>query len=162
MGPICCHRRLHTRIARLLSGFFFFSLPLLSLNEKYKQLMENVHLFHMGQSECGEEPGESFLGRTLTPADGWMPSQSGPARPGLTLLTSLRQSVTLPRWQRGDVIQLHAGLNPPGAEHGRRERVSPRPLRRPRRAEVSCAGGDGENCLELEVELGWLGWVRLG
>lgn len=58
--------------------------------------MENVHSFHMGWSKHGEEPGESFLGKLLSPADGWMASQNGPARPGLTLLTSLRQSVMLP------------------------------------------------------------------
>lgn len=63
--------------------------------------MENVHLFHMGRSECGEEPAEAFLGRLLSPADGWMASQNGPARPGLTLLTSFRRSVTLPRWWGG-------------------------------------------------------------
>jgi len=99
MGPICCHRRFTYMYSLLALSFFF--LPLLSLNEKYKQLMENVHLFHMGWSERGEEPGESFLGRLLSPVDGWMASQNGPARPGLTLLTSLRQSVTLPRWQGG-------------------------------------------------------------
>lgn len=75
--------------------------------------MENVHSFHMGRSKHGEEPGESFLGKLLSPADGWMASQNGPARPGLTLLTSLRQSVTLPH-AGGDVIQLPAGLIPPG------------------------------------------------
>lgn len=91
--------RVDVQPARLLA---FSSLPLLSLNAKYKQLMENVHLFHMGRSERGEEPAEAFLGRLLSPADGWMASQNGPARPGLTLLTSFRRSVTLPQhWWGG-------------------------------------------------------------
>lgn len=154
MGPICCHRRFAYMYSPLAFWVLFFLPPLLSLNEKYKQLMENVHLFHMGRSEGGEEPGESFLGRLLSPADGWMASQNGPARPGLTLLTSLRQSVTLPRRRGGgNVIQLPAGLTPLGdAEHGRRESFPPRPLQRPRRAELGCVGGDGETCFAWEVE----------
>lgn len=119
--------------------------------------MENVHSFHMGRSECGEEPGESFLGRLpLSPADGWMASQSGPARPGLTLLTSLRQSVTLPPWRGGDdVIQLPTNLTPRGrwARGGRGVHQDPRRvpggLRGRRWVDVVCVG-DG-------VGLGWVG-----
>lgn len=100
--------------------------------------MENVHLFHMGQSERGGEPGESFLGRLLSPADGWTASQIGPARPGLTLLMSLRQSVTLPS-RRGDVIQLPTGTPPGAGEHEQGE-VS---TETPAAARNGCMEGDG-------------------
>lgn len=120
--------------------------------------MENVHSFHMGRSECGEEPGESFLGRLLSPADGWMASQSGPARPGLTLLTSLRQSVTLPLRRGGRDSAPHQPPPPGAGEHEEGEES----IETLAGSQEGCVDGDGWTWSVWEMGLGWVGLGWLG